>query len=269
MGHSDTHRRLHELFNSRRFDEIEAHLAAEFMYEDVAHALTIKTAGEFGDYLRGWVASFGDAVIGSAQYLDGPDHSVCTFHGRGVNDGRIGSWPATGRSMDVVFCEVLHYTADGTVLAGELHYDQLTLLGQLGHLSVPGTETGPSAERAVRDLFRTFDSLDAEALKALLATDGQGIDERSRMWIRGREAIEEYITELVSGLSGVRSTLRDIHAREYGETAVVTCWLDQDYTFDGIPTHVAAPTTVVLRREEGRWKAVLIHTVPLPEVADT
>lgn len=265
MGHRDTHRRLHDLFNARRYDEIEPHLAPEFMYEDLSRSLTIKSAPEFSDYLRGWVATFGDASVGSPQYVDGPDHSVCTFHGRGVNDGPLGDLPATGRSMDVVFCEVLHYATDGTVLSGELHYDQLTLLGQLGHVSLPGETEGPSAEQAVRDLFATFDSLDAEAMKAFLTADGQGIDEIARQWLRGRAAIDAYVDHLVGGLTEVRSALRDVHAEEYGDTAVVTCWLDQSYTLGGESAEVTAPTTVVLRREDGRWKAALIHTVPLPE----
>jgi hypothetical protein len=45
----------------------------------------------------------------------------------------------------------------------------------------------------------------------------------------------------------------------------VTCWLEQDYLFDGVHEHVSAPTTMVLRRIDGEWRIALIHTVPLSE----
>ena len=139
MGHSDTHRTLHQLFNSRRFDEIEKHLAPGFMYEDLPRALTIKTNGEFTDWLKSWVAAFSDGEIGSPQYVDGADHSVAMYHGRGTNDGALGDmFAATGRSVDVPFCEILHYASDGTILSGEVYYDQLTMLTQLGHIPAPG-----------------------------------------------------------------------------------------------------------------------------------
>ena len=38
MGHSDTHRMIHDLFNSRRIDEIEQHLAPGYMHEDLPRA---------------------------------------------------------------------------------------------------------------------------------------------------------------------------------------------------------------------------------------
>ena len=265
MGYSDTHRRLHEMFNERRFGEIEAACAPGFMYEDVARALTIKTAGEFTEYLRSWTTGFGDASVGSPQYVDGPDHSVCTFHGRGTNDGPMEALPATGRQMDLVFTEVLHFATDGSLLSGELNYDQLTLLTQLGLASPPGVREGMSAEEAVRDLFATFDSMDVEAMKRRVADDGQGIDEIARRWIRGRDAIEAYIEDVASAVSDVRSAVSDLNSVEYGDTAVVTCWLEQDYTMNGRAVHVTAPATVVLRRDDGDWKAVLIHSIPLPE----
>lgn len=267
MGHSDTHRHLHELFNARRFGEIEARLAPEFMFEDLARGITVKTAGEFTDYLRGWTTSFSDATLGDGEYSEGPGHSVCVFHGRGTNDGPLGDLPATGRPIDVVFCEVLHYAADGAVLSGQLHYDQLTLLAQLGHVAPPGAVEPTSAEQAVRELFDTFDRVDVEGMKERFAPYGAGIDEISRRWMRDETALDDYLRNLSSTVSDVRSELRDLDTITLGDTAVATLWLEQDYTMGGERQHVSAPTTVVMHLDEGRWKAVVVHTVPLPDEA--
>ena len=266
MGHSDTHRTLHDLFNARRYDEIEAYLAPGFMYEDLSRSLTVKTPGEFTDYLRGWVTALSDATVGSPQYAEGPDHSVCTFHGRGVNDGELGPFAPSGRPMDLVFCEVLHYAADGTVLSGELHYDQLTLLTQLGHAAPHATTYhGPTVEQTVRDLFASFDRVDGAAMKAAMTGDAQAVDEISRAWLRDPASLGGYFDGLAEVVSAVRTELHDLHVVEWGDSAVATMWLEQDYTMAGTPEHVSAPTTVVLRREPDRWRTALVHTVPLPD----
>jgi ketosteroid isomerase-like protein/predicted ester cyclase len=266
MAHSDTHRRMHDLFNSRRFDEIEPHLAPGFMYEDLSQGLTIKTSGEFIDYLKGWVAAFSDGNIGSATYLDGPDFSVATYHGRGTHDGQFGPIPATGRTVDQPWCEVLHFGSDGLVLQGESYYDQAGIMRQLGLLPDPDAVAAQEGlEPAVRRIMTAFDSLDLEAATAMMTADAQGVDEISRKWVRGGEAIADYFRSLQGQVSDVRSEIVDLTESTHGDTGVASFWLEQDYTMDGERRHVSAPTTMVLRREAGDWKVALVHSVPLPE----
>ena len=265
MAHSDTHRLMHDLFNSRRIDEIAPHLAHEFMYEDLPQGLTIKTGGEFIDYLKGWVAAFSDGNIGRATYLDGPDFSVATYHGRGTHDGQFGAIAATGRTVDQPWCEVLHFASDGSVLQGESYYDQVGILRQLGLMPDPETATAEGLEPAVRRLMTAFDALDVETAAAMMTADAQGVDEISRKWIRGDAAITDYFTSLQGQVSDVRSEIIDLTERITGDTGIATFWLEQDYTMAGERQHVSAPTTMVLRREGGDWKVALVHTVPLPE----
>jgi ketosteroid isomerase-like protein len=268
MGHSDTHRLLHELFNARKFDEIEAHLAPDFVFQDCARGLTMKSGAEFIEWLNGWTSSFSDAEVSDPAYVDGPDHSLCEFQARGTNDGAVGPAPATGRRIDQPFCEILHYTEDGQVRSGAMYYDQVTMLTQLGHLppmDEPAVDQAAELESAVRRLFASFDKVDLEALKTQLASDGQGVDELSRRWMRDEETILAYFRQLEGALSSVHSELSDLHAVSYGETGVVTLWLEQDYTLDGKAQHVSAPTTVMFRRDAGEWRAVLVHSIPLPD----
>jgi len=267
MAHLDTHRLVHEHFNSKDYERVEQYLAPGFMFEDLAQSLTIKTAGEFVDYLKAWHASFSDGKVDSAQYFAGDDFSVCTFHGRGTNDGTFGPFPATGRSIDVPFCEVLHYAADGAILSGENYYDQLNLLRQLGHMPPPeaAAETGGSLESVARRLFAAFDSLDIDAAETLVAAEAQGIDEISRRWLRGRDDIAAYFRQLTPMLSDVHTEISDVSETIWGDTGVVTMWIEQGYTLDGTATHVSAPTTMVLRQEAGAWRVALVHSVPLPD----
>ena len=50
----------------------------------------------------------------------------------------------------------------------------------------------------------------------------------------------------------------------WGDAGVLTCWLEQDYTFKGTKQHISAPTTVVFRRDNGAWKMVVFESIPLP-----
>lgn len=268
MGHSDTHSQLHQLFNSRDIAAIEKHLAPGFMYEDLPRAITVKTAGEFTDYLKGWPAGFSDAEVGSPSYVDGPDFSVARFHGRGHFDGTFGDFRGTGRFMDLPMCEVMHYSSDGQVLSGELYYDQVTMLRQLGLMST-GTDAAAtqSPESVVRALLRDFDRMDLAAIKGRFTADVMGIDEISRAWIRDQEGMDAYFRGLEGHVTDIATTLFDLAEQISGNSAIVTGWLEQDYKMQGEQVHVSAPFTVALRLDGDAWKVALVHAIPLPEEA--
>jgi hypothetical protein len=264
MGHGVMHRQLHDYFNNRQFDQIRTELAPEFLFEELPSKLTFKTPDEFIGYLGAWVDGFSDGAIGSAEYDDGADFSVATFHARGTNDGAFNGMPPTGRQIDCVFTEILHFGADGKVLSGRLNYDRATIMSQLGYLPDPSAEP-PSLTEAVRRMFRSFDTLDVAGMLDQTTADAQGVDEIARTWMRGHDAIEAYLGGLGSMVSDVHSEVSDFEERRYGDTGIVTCWLEQDYTIDDNRTHVSAPCTFVLRLEDGAWKSALISAVPLPE----
>ncbi|GAA4859046.1 hypothetical protein GCM10025787_49590 [Saccharopolyspora rosea] len=142
MNHQDTHRALHEMFNERRLDEIDHHVGPEFAYIDHPHRHTLHTLAEFKAWLGEWIAGFSNARVIGASYVVGPNFSVAYFHGRGENDGPLGDHPATGRPMDMPFCETLRYDQHGRVIGGEVYYDRMTMLMQLGLVARRAAERG-------------------------------------------------------------------------------------------------------------------------------
>ncbi len=119
-------------------------------------------------------------------------------------------------------------------------------------------------EPVVRRLFDDFDSLNFDAVRGYITSDAQGVDEISRRWMRGRDEIAGYFAQLGPMLERVDSHLNDVHEVTWGDTGLVTFWLEQSYVLDGQPQQVSAPTTMLLRRENREWKIALIHSVPLP-----
>ena len=120
-------------------------------------------------------------------------------------------------------------------------------------------------EGMVRELFAALDRKDVAAMLEHAADDAQGVDEISRRWMRGRAELETYVSGLAGMVENVRSELNDVSESVAGDTGVLTCWLEQDYTLEGQSHHVSAPTSVVFRRGGDGWKLVLFHSIPLPE----
>ncbi len=123
---------------------------------------------------------------------------------------------------------------------------------------------GGALDAATRQLFDALDRKDTEALIRSLAKDVQGVDEISRRWMRGVDAISTYFRETMTMIDTIHSTINDVHETMNEDIGLITFWLEQDYTLDGKKTHVSAPTTLAFRHESDGWKTLLIHTVPLP-----
>ena len=123
---------------------------------------------------------------------------------------------------------------------------------------------GGELETATRQLFEALDRKDAEAIKRTATEDIQTVDEISRQWQRGVEAMDSYLRKAMQMVDDVQSAISDVHETTFGDAGWVTCWLEQDYTLEGKRTHVSAPTTVAFKRERDGWKTILIHTVPMP-----
>ena len=119
-------------------------------------------------------------------------------------------------------------------------------------------------EAVVRELFAAFDRKDFAAALRAVTDDVQGVDELSRRWMRGRAEVEAHTRQLEGAIADIHSELRDLHETTWGNAGVVTCWLEQDYTFQGQRQHVSAPTSAVFRREGGSWRIVLFQSIPLP-----
>jgi len=59
------------------------------------------------------------------------------FTGVGTQDAALGPLPASGKRMTMQFCEVMHFNGSGQIVRGELYYDQVTMMVQLGHMPAP------------------------------------------------------------------------------------------------------------------------------------
>jgi len=135
----ENYRAGHEAFNRRDFVAMTKHYADTIAWTDHAQGRTFKTPQEFRDeFLAGWVASSSDIRITDPHYLEAEGGTmVSTFTVVGTHDGSLGPFAATGRHFTLQLCEMWHFDADGRVVGGDLYYDQVSLLAQLGLMPEP------------------------------------------------------------------------------------------------------------------------------------
>ena len=136
----EAHRAGHEAFNQRDFEAMTKHYADSIAWTDHAQGRTFRTRQEFrDDFLPGWVQTSADIRVTDPRYFDAGQAVVCTFTVVGTHDGPLGPFPATGKPFALPLCELWHFDADGRVVGGDLYYDQVSLLTQLGLLPQPSS----------------------------------------------------------------------------------------------------------------------------------
>jgi steroid delta-isomerase-like uncharacterized protein len=134
----EIYRAGHQAFNERDFEAMTKHYADRIVWTDHSQGRTFTTPLEFrGDFLAGWVEASSDIRITDPRYLDAGQTAVCTFIVVGTHDGALGPFPATGKAFSLPLCELWHFDADGRVVGGDLYYDQVSLLTQLGLMPLP------------------------------------------------------------------------------------------------------------------------------------
>jgi hypothetical protein len=125
----ETYRVGHEAFNQRDFEAMTEHYADSIAWTDHPRVRTFSTPREFkDDFLAGWVVSSSDIRITGPRYIDAGQTVVCTF----THDGPLGPFSATGKQFALPLCEMWHFDPGGRVVGGDLYYDQVSLLTQLG-----------------------------------------------------------------------------------------------------------------------------------------
>jgi steroid delta-isomerase-like uncharacterized protein len=127
-------REAHQNYNRRDFDNLLKTLADHVVYIDRPRASTLKGKTQFREFLNGWAKGFSDGKITNPQYTDAGDTVVAEFNFEGTNDGPYMGLPATGRKVSLSLCEVVKFDSTGHSIAGNLYYDQYTVMTQLGHL---------------------------------------------------------------------------------------------------------------------------------------
>lgn len=112
------------------------------------------------------------------------------------------------------------------------------------------------------EFLRLLDAKDESGIVQLLADDAQLVDETTRRWIRGRDAIGAALRIQLSHMADIHSTAEEVHVERWGDVLVETFVLRQVCDLDEAPCYEVSPTTLVWRRIDRAWRLAVIDAIP-------
>jgi predicted ester cyclase len=125
--------KLLEGFNARDFGATSG-LTGDLV--DVPSGQRMSGSTGLQQYWQAWIGAFPDGKIEILKNVGAEDGTVVTeFRARGTNNGPMTmggqQMPATGKAVDVVFCQVAT-VKDGKITEARVYYDAMTFATQLG-----------------------------------------------------------------------------------------------------------------------------------------
>jgi steroid delta-isomerase-like uncharacterized protein len=128
-------RTFHESWDLRDPERGVSVIADDCRFEDVArNELQIGPDGYRRDYER-WRTAFPDGEVKVVNVIVEGDRAVVEFVNRGTHIGplesSLGTFPPSGRPMEVRYCSVMR-VRDGMVVEGRDYYDSASIAAQLG-----------------------------------------------------------------------------------------------------------------------------------------
>jgi steroid delta-isomerase-like uncharacterized protein len=130
MGIEEIAREYFEAWNMRDFDRIAALVADDAEIIDFDGTVEHGREGARHQSER-YATAFPDGRLEIKRIVTAGDTAVAELVGRGTNDGPFGDMPATHRSAELPFCDVLTFE-DEKIVRDRQYGDTATLLAQLG-----------------------------------------------------------------------------------------------------------------------------------------
>jgi steroid delta-isomerase-like uncharacterized protein len=138
MADQDTIRIVRDLFdaiNAHQLDKAAALIEDNAKWMDVATGDTFTGPQGFRELSQSWWDAFPDNTIEITNVFAEGDFACVEYNGRGTFTGAL-NWPsikaqATGRQLNLPFCDVYRISKGKIVSAREYH-DLTTMLKQLG-----------------------------------------------------------------------------------------------------------------------------------------
>ena len=124
------HRAMFDVIQTRDIDALRALYHPDYTYTG-GDGQEQKGADAGVAVAETYLNAFSDLRIEVRDQVVSGNVSVLEVTGRGTHDGALGEIPATGRSIEVVLCNVIE-EADGKILREREYFDQLSFLQQLG-----------------------------------------------------------------------------------------------------------------------------------------
>jgi steroid delta-isomerase-like uncharacterized protein len=134
-------RSLYDWWNARDFDRGMAQTTQDVEWRNIATGQSFRGPQGYRQFQTGWAEAFPDAQVEVMNVIADEQGAAVEFIGRGTHTGTLvtpqGEIPATGRTVEVRFCDVMQLQG-GKIVGGHTYFDAATMLAQLGLLPPSG-----------------------------------------------------------------------------------------------------------------------------------
>jgi steroid delta-isomerase-like uncharacterized protein len=124
----------YRVFNARDFGALDSLCSDDTVLTNVATGQEYRGAAGVKEFMLGWLGPFPDGHIEIDTLAQAGDVAVCEFRGIGTHTGTLhtpmGDIPATGRGVNVAFCDVVR-VRDGRITSIRTYFDSATFAAQL------------------------------------------------------------------------------------------------------------------------------------------
>jgi len=131
MDHAATMRRAYDLLNAGDIDGFGELLADDFVEHEETPGLAPTREGVM-EFFRVYRAAFPDVQMHVEDVLPSGDKVVARMRATGTHEGDFMGMPATGKSIDVAFIDIIRFGDDGLAREHWGVFDAMTMMQQLG-----------------------------------------------------------------------------------------------------------------------------------------
>jgi steroid delta-isomerase-like uncharacterized protein len=241
---------LYDAFNARDLERSASAVSDDCVIVNVPLGATLRGPDGIRAFQGGWVTAFSDArvevrsmTVGVDEHDEQTTRVIVEHVGRGTHDGPLatpaGDIPATGRLVEVPFCEVFELR-DGKITSSRTYFDVAMMLRQLGIDPSPANAArgdDPTPVAVARRWFEAMNAGDLDAVVALFADDYRLHYPDVPADARGPEVIRSLVAAYRAAFPDLAFTVDDIVAA--GDTVLVR-WTaegtNQGSLMDAAPT---------------------------------
>ena len=131
MDHTATMRRMYDLLSAGDVDGFGDQLADDFVDHEELPGLSPTKEG-VKTFFKMYVAAFPDLRVVPEDVLTSGDKVVSRTRATGTHQGELMGLPATGKSINVQFIDIIRFGDDGLAREHWGVFDTMTMMQQLG-----------------------------------------------------------------------------------------------------------------------------------------
>ena len=134
---SDTANAAFEAWEKRDFNAVVENMTEDVVVTDRARGETIKGRADVKAFYTSWATACPDSTCGYEVVAASGDAVAVEGLWKGTNTGPFGPFGPSGRTVRMPWINNLRFNGDGKIINVSVLYDQMGVLSQLGHVTLP------------------------------------------------------------------------------------------------------------------------------------